>query len=110
MTDDADMLARGVLATLDDARPIDLRTLALGLSLADVPVRLFGRAVDSLAVDLEHGGPPCALTVLLMKHALRKAALDGSLIVRLADAREDFWQTVAVALVAVAEDLLPANA
>jgi hypothetical protein len=50
------------------------------------------------------------LAMITMRAALRKAADEGTLLGRLADAREPFWIAVADALVVVADDLAPAEA
>ena len=53
---------------------------------------------------------PQPLAMITMRAALRKAADEGTLLGRLADAREPFWIAVADALVVVADDLAPAEA
>jgi hypothetical protein len=79
------------------------------LKLAGGPVRVLAAPVFDLAVDVDHGEPePCALTRLAMRRALRRAALEGSFVSRLATAETPFWRAVGDAVAAVAEDLLPA--
>jgi hypothetical protein len=97
-----------VLATLELAPPPTLYVFAAGLTLADRPVSLFAQPINYLAASLEQGGSADRLANLAMRHALREAAAEGSLISKLADAETAFWRSVSDALAVVAADLLPA--
>jgi hypothetical protein len=44
-----------------------------------------------------------------MRQAVTKAASEGTLLLKLADAREPFWVAVSDAIAVVAVDLLPAQ-
>lgn len=103
--DELDRLAGEVLATLDGAAPPLLRAFASGLQFADGPVGLFATPIGYLADNVEHGEPADELTRLSMRAALRRAALEGSLADRLAEATSPFWQAVGDAVAAVATDL-----
>jgi hypothetical protein len=103
-------LASAVLGPLEGASIGTLRLLASGLELAEGPVRGFGRAVSSLTTDLEHGESAGAFTNLVMRRALRVAALDGGLLVRLEGAEQPFWLGVREALAVLRDDELAALA
>jgi hypothetical protein len=107
--DEFEQVAAGVLATLDGAPPELLRAFAAGLELAGRPVCEFASAIEHLAVSFEYDEQECRLANLAMRRALRRCALEGSLIVRLAEARQPFWHAVGGALALVAEELLPAG-
>lgn len=111
MTSDVD-LARGIFRTLDGLPPDALRTFAAGLELADGrPVRWVAQPIRYFASDRDGGGQdPSPLSTITMVSAIRKTAAEGSLLSRLADARQPFWVAVADALVAVAADRLPVDA
>ena len=83
-----------------------------GLELADGrPVRWFAQPIRYFASDRDGGGQdPSPLSTITMVSAIRKTAAEGSLLCRLADARQPFWVAVADALVAVAGDRLPVDA
>ena len=109
---DVDDLARGIFRTLDGLPPAALRTFAAGLELADGrPVRWFAQPIRYFASEREGGEQdPSPLAQITMVSAIRKAATEGSLLSKLADAREPFWAAVADALVVVAGDRLPLDA
>jgi hypothetical protein len=97
-----------VLATLDGAPPQLVRTFAAGLRLSPGPAALFAQPVAYYADVLEHEDVSGALANLAMRRALRKAAQEGSLVSKLADAREPFWTVCGDALAVVKADMLPA--
>ena len=107
--DELDRLAANVLSTLDGASAALLRTFAAGLALAGRPVSSFATPIRYLAEDVEYGAPADRLTRLAMRHVLRRAALEGSLISTLATAETPFWRAVGDALALVAADLHPAG-
>jgi len=90
--------AAAVLATLVNARPRELRTLAAGLALAGGTVGLFANAIDCYADVLERGEESGTLATLAMRVGLKLAALDGEFVKRLEDAGEPFWRAVYEAL------------
>lgn len=91
----AEELARACLAELEQASVDDLARLARGLSLADPHVRSLGRAVQQFSFDRDRDEPPGFLAVLLMRGAIREAALwPSELRERLEEAEEPFWVTV----------------
>jgi hypothetical protein len=102
-------LAGRVLATLDGSPPALLRAFAAGLELADGPASWFGRPVDCYADVLEDPDLRGAHACTVMALALRQAAVEGSLLARLADAEQPFWRAVSDALLAIAEERLPAD-
>ena len=108
--DDLEALAADALEPLLGAPPPLLSTLAAGLAMAERPVALFATSVGYVAQDLEQGEPPGPLAVLSMRYALRVAAVEGSLVAKLATAESAFWAGVGNALAVVAADRLAAPA
>jgi hypothetical protein len=96
-----DDVAGDVLATLGDAPASLLRAFAAGLRFADGQISSFATPIGYLADDLEDGAAPDRLTLLAMRHTLRRAALDGLLVGKLADAEQPFWRSVGDALATI---------
>ena len=111
MTTTIDDRVDAIFRSLEDMSPSSMQVFSAALDLAGEPLLWFAAPVRRYAGDRAADyAAPNPLARISMRQAITKAATEGSLLSKLADAREPFWVAVGDALVVVAGDLLPLHA